>query len=79
MFHKAICQSGTSLNPWATGRRNAEDTAKCMGYKDKDEKAVLEKLRKENQKNIVSGVFRTVDVSMIQPLPFLYNTSSKIC
>lgn len=61
LFHKAIIQSGSSLNPWTVGKRNAEDAAKCMGYKDKDEKAVLEKLKKENQRNIVTGVFKIVD------------------
>uniref|UniRef100_V5G2A7 Carboxylic ester hydrolase n=1 Tax=Anoplophora glabripennis TaxID=217634 RepID=V5G2A7_ANOGL len=61
LFNKAIVQSGSSLNPWALGKRNAEDAAKCMGYKDKDEKAVLERLQKDSQRNIVTGVFKIVD------------------
>ncbi|XP_066249272.1 esterase B1-like [Euwallacea similis] len=55
LFHKAIVQSGSALNNWAWGSNNSREIAKCMGYKDTDEKKILQKLQKESVKNIVRG------------------------
>ncbi|KAJ8930542.1 hypothetical protein NQ314_016657 [Rhamnusium bicolor] len=61
LFQKAIIQSGSSLNLWARGKKNACEVAKCFGYKDTDETIILQKLQKESAKNIVSSQFKVND------------------
>lgn len=63
LFHKAIVQSGSALNNWAWGHNNSKQIAKMMGYKDCDEKRILEKLMKEPARNLVSGQRRIKEVS----------------
>lgn len=65
LFHKAIVQSGCALNNWAWGTNNALRIAKLLGYKETDEKAILEKLMKEPAKNLVKALKRHKEVSMI--------------
>ncbi|KAF7280919.1 hypothetical protein GWI33_005385 [Rhynchophorus ferrugineus] len=55
LFHKAIIQSGSALNNWSWGKNNSTEIAKCMGYKETDEKTILQRLRKESAKSIVAG------------------------
>ncbi|CAG9764476.1 unnamed protein product [Ceutorhynchus assimilis] len=55
LFHKAILQSGCALNNWAWGKNNSTEIAKCLGYKDTEEKKILDRLRKESAKNIIRG------------------------
>lgn len=66
-------QSGTSLNLWTRGSRNALEIAKVMGYKETDEKTIYEKLCKENARHLVSGMFKIKDVSKQFLLPFIQN------
>lgn len=63
LFHKAIVQSGSALNNWAWGTNNSKQIAKMMGYKNCDEKRILEKLMKEPARNLVSGQRRIKEVS----------------
>lgn len=63
LFHKAIIQSGTALNSWAWGTNNSLQIAKAMGYKEDDEKKILEKLLKESPRSLVSGQRRLREVS----------------
>jgi len=62
LFHKAIVQSGCALNNWAWGTNNALRIAKLLGYKETDEKAILEKLMKESAKNLVKAQKRHKEV-----------------
>lgn len=55
LFHKAIMQSGSALNSWAWGKNNSAEIAKYMGYKDADEKATLDRLKRESARSIVNG------------------------
>nr|UUB32814.1 carboxylesterase COEC5 [Dendroctonus valens] len=45
LFHKAIAQSGSVLNPWAWGQRNAVQLAEKLGKKVASEKEALTLLR----------------------------------
>ncbi|XP_044265017.1 juvenile hormone esterase-like isoform X1 [Tribolium madens] len=45
LFHKAICQSGSALNCWAQGTSNGRVLANALGYKETDEKKILEYLK----------------------------------
>ncbi|XP_050307750.1 esterase B1-like [Anthonomus grandis grandis] len=55
LFHKAIVQSGSALNNWAWGKNNSGEIAKFLGYKETDEKAILDRLKKESAKNIINA------------------------
>ncbi|VEN56833.1 unnamed protein product [Callosobruchus maculatus] len=56
LFHKAICQSGCVLNPWATGKPNAAEVAKAMGYRsDADESYILKKMKNASVGTIMRG------------------------
>nr|XP_023025748.1 esterase B1-like [Leptinotarsa decemlineata] len=71
LFHKAIMQSGSALNPWARGRRNFADIAKAIGYKDADEKTVFQKLCRASARSLVSAQFKIEDsffASLVRPL-----------
>lgn len=57
-------QSGCALNLWTRGKPNAREIAKALGYKETDEKAIYDKLCKENARNIVGAQFRIKDVSI---------------
>nr|WEQ60888.1 esterase [Phaedon brassicae] len=46
LFHKAICQSGSVLNPWPYGRRNLLEFTQTIDENVKTEKEALEVLRK---------------------------------
>ncbi|KAG5891748.1 hypothetical protein JTB14_012482 [Gonioctena quinquepunctata] len=77
LFHKVILQSGTALNIWARGRRNGFDIDKAMRFEDKDEKAILGKLRESDVKNLLNCQFRADEFSCLprtfsasQVLPF---------
>ncbi|CAH1954893.1 unnamed protein product [Acanthoscelides obtectus] len=71
LFQKAIMQSGSCLNVWARGKPNAAEVAKCLGYKETDEKTVLHRLMKESARTIVNSQFKIKDgffASQIRPL-----------
>lgn len=55
LFHKAILQSGSTLNPWALGQKGVAAITKYLGIKDTDEKQVLEQLIKICPKKLVSA------------------------
>ncbi|XP_044745324.1 uncharacterized protein LOC123307172 [Coccinella septempunctata] len=55
LFHKAIMQSGCTLNPWALGQKGVAIIAKYLGIKDTDEKQVLEQLMKICPKKLVTA------------------------
>lgn len=57
-------QSGSALNNWAWGKNNAPEIAKCLGYKETDEKKIVEKLRKESAKAIVQSQKKLKEVSL---------------
>lgn len=63
LFHKAIIQSGSALNSWAWGTNNSLLIAKALGYKENDEKIILDKLLKESPRSLVSGQRRLREVS----------------
>lgn len=41
LFHKAILQSGSALNPWVYGSRVAKKIAKILGFESENEKDIL--------------------------------------
>lgn len=45
LFHKAIMQSGSALNQWASGSNNKENISQILNLKTTDEKEILETLR----------------------------------
>ncbi|GLV39704.1 uncharacterized protein CBL_08230 [Carabus blaptoides fortunei] len=45
LFHRAIMQSGCTLNPWAAGDRVAVKIAKALGYESENEKDILNFLK----------------------------------
>ncbi|CAH1954891.1 unnamed protein product [Acanthoscelides obtectus] len=56
LFHKAICQSGCVLNPWATGVPNGVEVAKAMGYRsDASEDYILKRLKSASVSRIMKG------------------------
>nr|XP_023028102.1 esterase E4-like [Leptinotarsa decemlineata] len=74
LFHKAIMQSGSAFNPWARGRRNALDIAKAMGYKDTDEKIILQKLQNASIRSLMDAQYmtdcclpKTFDAAQVRP------------
>ncbi|XP_044265021.1 esterase B1-like [Tribolium madens] len=70
LFHKAIVQSGSALNLWARGCSNALEIAKNLGYKETDEKNILEYLKSLPAKKIVDAQLKTPDpfnASTIRP------------
>lgn len=62
LFHKAIVQSGSALNPWARGRPNAKDLAECLSWSETDEREIFEKLKRESPKNFAKGILKHKDV-----------------
>jgi carboxylesterase type B len=44
LFHKAIGQSGSALNPWALGTRGVKQLAAVMNLKGESEETVFERL-----------------------------------
>ncbi|CAH0550112.1 unnamed protein product [Brassicogethes aeneus] len=56
LFHKAIAQSGSSLNGWAQCQKNvAQQYARFTGCDSKDEKVMLEHFQKLTREEIYSG------------------------
>ncbi|XP_066249150.1 juvenile hormone esterase-like [Euwallacea similis] len=52
LFHKAIAQSGSVLNPWAWGQRNSLLLAEKLGHKVKSEKEALRVLMEASSKEL---------------------------
>ncbi|RZC42615.1 COesterase and/or Abhydrolase 3 domain containing protein [Asbolus verrucosus] len=63
LFHKAIAQSGSSLNCWAKGCSNGKNIANDLGYKETDEKKILEYLRNLSPQKIVNAQHKSPDVN----------------
>ena len=63
LFHKAIAQSGCSLNSWARGCSNGILAAKNLGYEEKDERKILEYLKNVPARKIVEAQGKILDVS----------------
>jgi carboxylesterase type B len=61
LFHKAIAQSGCSLNCWAKGCHNGTILASNLGYKETDEKKILEHLRTLPTNKIVKAQHKCPD------------------
>ncbi|XP_012282463.1 esterase B1 [Orussus abietinus] len=59
LFHKAICQSGVALNPWACGprepRRSAQEIAAILGEVSTDPRVIVEFLRTVDAKTLVEA------------------------
>lgn len=70
-------QSGTSLNNWSWGKNNSAEIAKCLGYKETDEKKILEKLMKESPKNLISAQRKIKEV--IKMFYIVFKQSSNLC
>lgn len=45
LFHKAIMQSGSAINQWATGLHNIEAYSQVLNLKQTNEKEILETLQ----------------------------------
>ncbi|KAJ3650162.1 hypothetical protein Zmor_021866 [Zophobas morio] len=70
LFHKAIAQSGCSLNSWARGCSNGIIIARNLGYEDTDERNILEYLKSVPARKIVEAQEITGDsfnVGIIRP------------
>lgn len=52
LFHKAIIQSGSCLNPWARGIRNGYNFAKEMGSVSHSDKTILKHLQDVSIKDL---------------------------
>ncbi|CAH0550116.1 unnamed protein product [Brassicogethes aeneus] len=71
LFHKAIMQSGCTLNDWSIGKTNGHIIAELLGYDEKDDCKILEKLRKESAKTIVASQFKFEDLMVAKTVrPF---------
>ncbi|KAK2584313.1 hypothetical protein KPH14_006704 [Odynerus spinipes] len=70
LFHKAISQSGVSINPWASieePRRFGYQLAANLGFKSFDPKAIVDFLRTVDAKKLVEqqGRLRTPDEELV--------------
>lgn len=63
LFHKAITQSGSVLNPWAWGQRNALQLAEKLGNKVTSEKEALALLRGLSDVQLYETSLLLTDVS----------------
>ncbi|KAJ3650160.1 hypothetical protein Zmor_021865 [Zophobas morio] len=61
LFHKAIAQSGCSLNSWARGCSNGVIIAKNLEYDETDERKILEYLKSVPARKIVEAQEKTLD------------------
>ncbi|KAL3286183.1 hypothetical protein HHI36_000694 [Cryptolaemus montrouzieri] len=62
LFHKAILQSGCTLNVWACGQRGTADITKRLGIKETEEKMILEQLQKTCPKKLVSAQMKAPEL-----------------
>ncbi|XP_060518733.1 juvenile hormone esterase-like [Cylas formicarius] len=71
LFHKAISQSGSVLNPWAWGFKNAIEVAEKLGESVSTEKEALEVLMKTSVEKLYDAVNAfsddLVDTSLRRP------------
>lgn len=63
LFHKAIAQSGSALNPWAWGQQNAEIVAENLGHVVDNEKDALDALQKADAMDLFRASVKIPDVS----------------
>ncbi|KAL1501171.1 hypothetical protein ABEB36_006552 [Hypothenemus hampei] len=61
LFHKAIAQSGSVLNSWAWGQRNAILLAEKLGKSVKNEKEALEVLLEASAEEVVKAANQLTD------------------
>lgn len=64
LFHRAIMQSGCTLNPWAIGDRTAVKVAKALGYDSENERDVLNFLRSVPAEKFLDALDIVKDVNM---------------
>lgn len=62
LFHKAILQSGCSLNPWAQGRRIAHDLSKVLNLQTRDERKIFKVLQEISAEDLYLAGEKIKDV-----------------
>ncbi|XP_015838352.2 esterase B1 isoform X1 [Tribolium castaneum] len=67
LFHKAIAQSGSPLNYWACGSRNAKTVAQFLRFNDPSEEKLLGFLQKLSAKKIVRAQFQIKNCEAMAP------------
>ncbi|XP_044253508.1 acetylcholinesterase-like [Tribolium madens] len=67
LFHKAIAQSGSPLNYWACGSRNAKVVAQMLKFKNSDEEKLLKYLRQLSAKKIVKAQYELKNYEVMNP------------
>lgn len=82
LFHKAIIQSGCSINAWAKGQKGVKEIARALKYRNEgNEKEILEKLQKENIKTLIHATYKVPDPftpSQVRPFgPVVESESSE--
>ncbi|KAJ3645084.1 hypothetical protein Zmor_022771 [Zophobas morio] len=53
LFHKAIAQSGSAINPWVQARKGVKRVAEVMGLEGADDKTVFDTLTKKSKEEIL--------------------------
>lgn len=66
LFHKAIAQSGTALNPWTIGRRCTEELSLNLNLDTTDEQSLLQHLMKAPVEDIFAAQEKLFDVTNIK-------------
>lgn len=64
LFHKAILQSGSALNPWASGHQRNDLYSQALNIKTTNEKQILEILQKLSANEICDFQEKLQDVSI---------------
>ena len=74
LFHKAIAQSGSAINPWVQARKGVKRVAEVMGLEGADDKTVFDTLTKKSKEEILGLQEIMDDVFM-----FLINSAACFC
>ncbi|XP_063916527.1 venom carboxylesterase-6-like [Zophobas morio] len=53
LFHKAIAQSGSAINPWVQARKGVKRVAEVMGLEGADDKTVFDAVTKKSKEEIL--------------------------
>lgn len=64
LFHKAIMQSGSVFNPWASGKQKNELYAQVLNLKTVDEEEILKALQALSVKELLEFQEKLNDVSV---------------
>lgn len=62
LFHKAILQSGSALNPWVEGKKNPGEVAKVLGFESNDDKQLLKFLQSVDAEKFHEAQEKITDV-----------------